>query len=195
MSTRELVESLRRTGDEKIRALWQEAESEAGRIRAETESRICQIRDDSGRVLEARVEALAAAAMGDAKNRARHRRLSAEKSLSERLFTSASTVLERLREGGYPALFERMALELPALDWQVVLTNPGDVRLAKKYFPKAEIVPDERITGGMDVTAGNGAIRVINTFEKRLERAWAEMLPALTRDVYQEVLHGAPAES
>ncbi len=65
--------------------------------------------------------------------------------------------------------------------------NPADIGLAKRHFPGAEIVPDETISGGMDATAEDGAIRVMNTFEKRLERAWREMLPLLIKDVYQEV--------
>jgi V/A-type H+/Na+-transporting ATPase subunit E len=193
MSVRELVESLRKAGDEKVCALWREAEDEAGAIRTEIEDRIGRMRADSGRVLAARVDALLTAAIGEAKNRARFSRLNAERTLSERLFSAASSALRRLRDDRYPALFEKLALELPSLDWQVVQVNPGDVGFAKKYFPKAEIVPDDKITGGMDATAEGGAIRVINTFEKRLERSWLDLLPDLIKDVYKEVSRGAPS--
>jgi V/A-type H+-transporting ATPase subunit E len=47
----------------------------------------------------------------------------------------------------------------------------------------------------VDATAEGGAIRVVNTLEKRLERAWREMLPLLIKDVYQEVSDGTPAGS
>ena len=49
----------------------------------------------------------------------------------------------------------------------------------------------ETITGGMDAAMEDGTIRVINTFEKRLELAWADLLPLLISDVYQEVSDGA----
>ncbi len=195
MSSRELIESLRRAGDEKVCALWREAEAEAGTIRAEIENRIGRMKADRGRVLAVSVDAVLTAAMSEAKSRARLSRLNAEKTLSERLFSAASFALRRLRDDRYPALFEKLALELPFLDWQVVQVNPGDVGFAKKYFPKAEIVPDDKITGGMDATAEGGAIRVINTFEKRLERSWMDLLPELIKDVYQEVSSGAPSAS
>ena len=65
--------------------------------------------------------------------------------------------------------------------------NPEDIELAKAYFPDSEIIPDGNISGGLDVLTGDGRIRVINTFEKRLERAWADMLPELIRDIYKEI--------
>jgi vacuolar-type H+-ATPase subunit E/Vma4 len=76
-----------------------------------------------------------------------------------------------------------------------VRVNPEDVALAGKYFPGAEIIPDRNITGGMDASTADGTIRIINTFEKRMERAWTDMLPVLIKDVYQEVSDGAPAAS
>jgi vacuolar-type H+-ATPase subunit E/Vma4 len=191
MNCRELVESLRRTGDEKVCALWREAEDEAGTIRAEIEARIGRMKAAGGRDLAARVDALLTAAIGEAKSRARLSRLNAEKTLSDRLYSAASFALQWLRDDRYPALFEKLALELPSLDWQVVRVNPRDVGFAKKYFPNAEIVPDEKITGGMDATAEDGAIRVINTLEKRLERSWMDLLPEMMSDVYQEVSSGA----
>ena len=48
----------------------------------------------------------------------------------------------------------------------------------------------ETITGGMDAETADGAIRVVNTFEKRIERAWADLLPLLIKDVYQEATDG-----
>jgi hypothetical protein len=32
-----------------------------------------------------------------------------------------------------------------------------------------------------------GKIRVINTFEKRLERAWVDMLPGLLKETYDVI--------
>ena len=103
--------------------------------------------------------------------------------------------LPALRKAGYEAVFGKMVQELPALSWKRVQVNPGDVALAGRYFPAAEIVPDPGITGGLDVSTEDGSIRVINTFEKRLERAWSDMLPLLIKDVYQEVADGTPAAS
>ncbi|HEX9021645.1 MAG TPA: V-type ATP synthase subunit E [Nitrospirota bacterium] len=195
MSGKELIESLRKTGDKKILILRQEAEAEAGKLRAEVAARIERMRADNARVRSARVNAVLSAGVSEANNRARHAKLLADKALAERLFAVAGSSLRQLRNEGYLRAFEKLARELPSLRWQVVRVNPLDVDFAKRYFPAAEVLPDEHISGGMDASAEKGAVRVINTFEKRLERAWPDLLPRLIEDAYREARNGLPAES
>jgi len=80
-----------------------------------------------------------------------------------------------------------MAAEIPPLPWKTVRVNPEDVGIARKHFPGAVIITDEGISGGMDVMTGDGKIRVINTLEKRLERAWGDILPHLMKEDYEAV--------
>jgi V/A-type H+-transporting ATPase subunit E len=134
-----------------------------------------------------------AAAVNEAHSRARLARLTAENTLSGALFNAAAGSLPRLRDDRYGRVFEQIVQELPALAWQNVRVNPADIGLAKKHFPDAEIIQDASISGGVDATAEGGAIRVVNTLEKRLERAWREMLPLLIKNVYQEVSDGTSA--
>jgi vacuolar-type H+-ATPase subunit E/Vma4 len=123
--------------------------------------------------------------------RARSIRLGAEKTLSDRFFSVARASLAQLRLTGYPEIFEKLARELPPLPWKIVRVHPADKELARAFFPDAEIAPVETITGGLDAATADGAIRVVNTFEKRIERAWADLLPLLIKDVYQEASDGA----
>jgi V/A-type H+-transporting ATPase subunit E len=59
-------------------------------------------------------------------------------------------------------------------------------------FPDAEVIADESISGGLDAATAGGRIRVVNTFEKRLERAWPILLPEMIRAVYHEAVdHGS----
>ncbi len=190
-----MIDSLRRAGDEKIRLIRQEAEQEAESLRTDVSRRIEELR-------KRRAEELAAAegeetrrALAEAGNRARALRLAAETTLSDRLYSIALSSLHQLRDAGYPAVFEKLVLELPAFPWKRVRVHPADVGLARQYFPDAEIVPAETISGGVDVTVTDASIRVINTYEKRLERAWNELLPAMVGDVYREVSHGASSGS
>lgn len=187
MSCKELIESLRKAADERVKGLWAEAEAEAGRVRSDAAGRIEQMRQDNARKQRLLAGDQAARARSEANRRARVISLSAEKGLSDRLYESAVALLPSLRKQRYEAVFAAFARELPPLAWQAVRVNPGDAALAKKHFPGAEIATDAKITGGMDVSAGGGAIRVINTFEKRLERAWGDLQPELIRDAYREV--------
>ncbi len=196
MSSRELIESLRRSGDEKIRALRQEAEQEAEAVRTAACGRLEELRRRHADRLAAAAGEETARALAGAGNKARAVRLASEKELSARLLTASRAALNQLRAAQYPAFFEKMVLELPSLAWSLVRVNPADVGLARKYFPEAEIIPVESISGGVDVTVGDSTIRVINTLEKRLERAWNELLPLMVKDAYREISDGAsPAES
>jgi vacuolar-type H+-ATPase subunit E/Vma4 len=195
MSCRELIDSLRKAADEKVLLIRREAESEAGEAKAGVARRLDQLRDDADRKRSAAERDAVSEALSAANNRARDVRLSSEQRLSARLKVLTGASLASLRTGGYEAVFAAMTKELPALSWRTVRVNPEDVALAGKYFPGAEIMQDPHITGGMDVSTEGGSIRVVNTFEKRLERAWSDMLPLLIKDVYREVSDGASAAS
>jgi vacuolar-type H+-ATPase subunit E/Vma4 len=193
MSCKELITSLKKAADEKVLVIRHEVEQEAGAARADVARRLEQRRDEAKKKEAAALRDANAQALSAANNRAREIRLAAEKELSARLEAAAASSLSALRKTGYETAFRKMAQELPALAWHAVRVNPGDVELAGRYFPGAEIVPDRQITGGMDVSTKDGSIRVINTFEKRMERAWSDMLPLLIRDVYGEGPDGTPA--
>jgi vacuolar-type H+-ATPase subunit E/Vma4 len=195
MSCKELIDSLKKAADERVLLMRQEAEREAGAAKADVARRLEQRRDEAKKKEAAAQRDAITQALSAASNRAREIRLSAEKELSARLEAAAASSLPALRKAGYETAFGKMARELPVLAWHTVRVNPGDVALAGKYFPGAEIVPDRNITGGMDASTKDGSIRVINTFEKRLERAWSEMLPLLIKDVYGEGPDGTPGES
>ena len=182
-----MIESLRKAADEKVKTLWTEAEAEAGAVKAALMSRIEQLRQDAARKQQLVIADQAARAGSDATRRSRIISLSAEQKLSERLYQAAGGLLPSLRKQDREKTFAALARELPAVAWQEVRVHPEDLTLAGKQFPGAKIVADPNITGGMDVSAREGTVRVVNTFEKRLERAWGDLQPELIRDAYREV--------
>jgi V/A-type H+/Na+-transporting ATPase subunit E len=190
MSSRELIESLRAASKEKIRLIQQEAEQEAKTLQTAKEEKLEGMRKRYADKLASAEGEESLLAVADAGNRARALRLDAEKALSDRFVAIARSSLPLLRDSNYPAVFEKLVREIPSFAWKLVRVNPADVSLARKYFPDAEIVPVETISGGVDATLADGTIRIINTFEKRLERAWGEMLPLLVKDIYREVSDG-----
>jgi vacuolar-type H+-ATPase subunit E/Vma4 len=193
MSCKELIDSLKKAADERVLLMRQELEREAVAARADVAHRLEQVREDAKRKHETAYRDAVAQALSAAVNRAREIRLSAEKELSGLLKDIATSSLPALRKADYEDVFGKLVRELPALAWKKVRVNPEDIALAGKFFPAAEIVPDRDITGGLDASTEDGSIRVINTFEKRLERAWSDMLPLLVKEVYQEVSDGTPA--
>ncbi len=193
MSCKELIESLRKAAGDKVKALRSEAEAEADKVRAGLGSRIEQLQRETARKQQLLIGEETVRAASEANRRSRVIGLSAEQKLSERLYEAAVALLPSLRKKGYEKMFAALARELPALAWQEVRVHPEDVARAKKLFPGAAVVPDPKISGGLDASAREGAIRVVNTFEKRLERAWSDLQPELIRDAYREVDGEQPA--
>jgi vacuolar-type H+-ATPase subunit E/Vma4 len=191
MSSKELIESLRKAGEENLRLLRKNAEQEAEAAGTAAAEKLSALRKRYADELADATGEEARRGLAEAAGRARAIRLASEKVLADRLFQAARASLERLRNDGHPAVFEQLALELPALPWKIVRVNPADVEPARKHLPFAEIVPVESISGGLDAAVADGTIRVINTFEKRLEQLWADLLPLLIKDVYQEISDGS----
>lgn len=193
MGCEELIESLRKEADEKVREIRGEAEKDAEKVRADVSLRLEALQQDNAAGKSSEEES--AKVLLDAQNRARMTRLTSEDSLSARLYSLAASSLRILREQGYEDIFRKLVLELPSPGWRKVRVNPDDSELAKKFFPEAEMITDSNITGGMEVEAEGGSVRIVNTLEKRLERAWPRMLPALMDEIYREVTrNGTPSE-
>ncbi|HYA86004.1 MAG TPA: V-type ATP synthase subunit E [Nitrospirota bacterium] len=190
MSSRELIESLRRAAEESSHVVKREAEKEAAALQAAAAQKIADLQKQCAERLAAVSGDELRRAHAEASNRARAFRLTAEKTLADSLYSIARFSLHQLRDDHYPAVFEKLVRELPALPWKIVRVHAADIDLARKYFPDAQILPVGHISGGVDVTVADGSIEVINTFEKRLERLWTDLLPQMVNDVYREVADG-----
>ena len=183
MGCKELIGSLRVAGDERLKAVRAEAEQEAARIRTEAAHRINALQEEHARKHAAEAERHAEALMAEANAAVRAVGLRAERALAERLFDAARGALHSLRNVGYRGVFTGFAQELPRFTWKTVRVNPEDVALAREQFPEAEVLADPAIIGGMVAVSEGDRVRVVNTFEKRLESLWEEMLPDIMRDV------------
>lgn len=183
MGFRELINALRKEGDEKIMAIWHEAETEAERIRADAANKIAEMIQQHSRMQALSVKEQTYAILLDSEKKARIIRLQSERELSMRLYQLAVDLIHVLRDERYSDVFDRLVQELPVYKWAIVRVGPEDVEMAVKYFSDSEIIPDSSITGGLEAIAEGGKIKVVNTFEKRLERCWPEMLPELIHDV------------
>ena len=187
MGYRELIESLRKEGENKIQLLWNEAETQAKKIREKVSSRIEQIKKEREKIQAEITKEQEELILSKAKARARRIKLSAEKALSDRLFSLALSSLSELRNNRYKEIFTSLINELPDMKWKEVRVNPVDIKIAQGFFPDARIIPDNSIAGGLEVKTENERMHVINTFEKRLERAWEDLLPRLIRYIYKEI--------
>ncbi len=187
MGHRELIESLRKDGEETINRQWNEVKAEAEEIDAETSRRIRDLKEKYQKVQKAAAEKEEELILSGVKNRAHLIKLSAERSLSERFFPLALSCLPELRGSGYMDMFSRLVKELPHIQWKDVRVAPQDVEIAQEHFPDSHCIPDDTISGGLEVFRDDGRVSIANTFEKRLEKAWEDLLPLLISSMYNEV--------
>ncbi len=185
MPARKLIERLNSEADERARAIREEAESEAVRIREEAD-RKAESLALKYRAREAAAREKAGRMTQEAEREAWSARQEAEEALAARLRKIAFSSLSGLRGQDYEKVFKALADEMPELDWKTVRVNPTDGDLASETFPGADVKGDGSISGGMETASEGGKVRVVNTFEKRLERAWDEILPGLLAEVHEE---------
>ncbi len=183
MGYEELLAALRAEGERKAGAIREKAAAEAGRLRDEAGAERALLEEKCRQEQARQIAAQESAILAEAEREARRMRLAAEEKLAERLSILARRLLPRLRNGGYPAVFTRLAGELPPDTWEEVRVNPTDAELAVALFPVARIMPDIAICGGLEVRADGGRVQIVNTLEKRLERGWPELLPLVIGEI------------
>jgi V/A-type H+-transporting ATPase subunit E len=186
MSRQELIESLRRRGEEQVREIWRQAEAEARRLRTAAEQRLEREREAASRRRSAAATESARLVQLEAERRARQLLAEAKRAVAERLNREAKAALGTLRDEENERLFAVLAAELPPGDWREVTVCPADAARAAQRFPQARIISDPAVGGGLEATAAGGRIRVVNTLERRLERAWDDLLPLLLQEVLRE---------
>jgi V/A-type H+/Na+-transporting ATPase subunit E len=182
MGCKELIESLRAASSERVNAVWSDASTEADNARAACAQKIGQAKEEAARILSSRVALIRSQALLEARSKERGLRLAADRKMAGLLYTIASSRLRMLRDREYDAVFQALAQELPRFTWKSVKVHPDDVERARTFFPTANITAEEAISGGLEVTSDDGLVTVVNTCEKRLERAWEGMLPELIRE-------------
>lgn len=186
MGATELIEALRSEGEKKALEIRRETEAEIGRVRAEAAVSLGRLREEYAREQAAASALAERAILAEAERKERLTRLAAENMLAERLHELARSTLPLLRNQDYDRTFSLLAAELPASAWETVRVNPADTERASGLFAAATIVADSSISGGMESAADGGRLRIVNTLEKRLERGWPELLPALFSEIGRE---------
>lgn len=191
MADSALYEAVQQKAAAAIAAIWAEARAEADRCRADADRSIEQHRDQHAARLRAVTAAAARQAGIEAARRVLIIRSEARAALADRLRAAAAAALVPLRDTAYPERFAALADELPSRDWTRLAVHPADTVLAQSRFGGRDIRADAGISGG--VIAEDDALRVDNTFERRLAAAWPELLPAVMKDVLQLHQRSQPA--
>ena len=194
MGLPELTEALRREAGLRHRQVWAEAEREVAAAREENERRKRELRQAMHRRCRARLAVLkrelqAATCEELSKERNRQQQL-----LAEQGWQQALSQLPALAEHpSRAALFQSLAAEVPAADWEELRVHPDDQAVAAARFATARVTADPEIRGGLLASCDRGRVEVDNRLGTRLGRCWPELLATIMLELRHdfEVEHAA----
>lgn len=162
------------------------------RLRSEQQAQLLREEHTASAERESQILKLRASREAEAERQALRCRVQAEVALAARLLQLAQSQLDTLAVRGGEQLFEALAAEIPAHQWQKILVNHRDRQLAAELFPQAEIEVSEEIIGGLVVWNELNRIQIENTLGKRLQHLWPELLPELMGELRKKAGdHGA----
>lgn len=179
MGRDELLAALQLKAAAEKQAIWQRAEQQAAEAEAEAvgEQRRLELQrrdrqqqelQELQRALDSRID-----------KRLQRARLQTEQLLAGRLQLLAGELLTALppevRQRGWKVLVE----ELPARSWQTIRVHPDDFDRARQQFPDSRIESDAALGGGLVAIAADEALQVDNSFERRRQRLWPQLLGSL----------------
>lgn len=189
MTHPELVDALRRAAKEKAASIREAARADVERHRSQVAEEAAALRARAAEDSATEARDLMRDAKAEAAAEAQGIVLAARSALAGRLYRLARGLLPRYRDDDYAAMFDALAREVPRRAWPRVKVDPSDRELAARRFPDAELVTDEAIVAGLVVEEGDGRVRVDNTLEKRLERAWPQILPGIVNEIVEGSVH------
>ncbi|MDH3998915.1 MAG: hypothetical protein OET90_08750 [Desulfuromonadales bacterium] len=185
MGETELRKALQQQNAEQIEALWREAEAAIEAERQQGAASLQQLCEQDQRRLDDEIKALRSNLMFAAQTRALECRLHAEAALETRLQQLARKLLPALAET--KGVWQALLRELPDIEWRDIEVAPAHEDLARKKFPAATLSVKKSLGGGLVVTGKTGTIRIDNSLEGRLLRAWPEMAPKLMLALHKEI--------
>lgn len=187
MGERELREALRGKAQERIRQIWQAAETAVATRRAAIGAEQAALRGAAEQQAAAAEELTRRNVLAAAELRARQRCLDAEQQVNARLRALADRLLADLVRNDRARLWQALAAALPAAQWQRIRVHPEDLPTAKAAFPSAEVTADPALAGGLVAETADGRIVVDNSLNGRLDRLWPELLAPLFAVINREV--------
>lgn len=195
MGLQELLNTLRKNEQKQIDALWQAAKSEAEKLRQQVDEATADITKKHSDQLASACKKSMRSIFSKTETNVRTKKLFAYHTLEHALLKAATKQLPALRKKNYENVFASLAAEIPDIKWEEIVVNPADSDLAAKFYRAKIIHTEPAISGGLIAIAAEGKIIVDNTFEKRLERQWHHILPAIIANLEQRYAKSGSAEN
>jgi V/A-type H+-transporting ATPase subunit E len=179
----ELLGSLKKNKQKQIDTIWQAVNTEAESLRKQIAEAIADITKNHAEQLASACKKSMRSIFAETEIKTRKKKLFVYHALEQALRNAAVKQLPLLREKDYDTVFAQLVAELPERTWEKIAVSPADRDLATAFFSAGIIDPDPGICGGLVAITDGGRITVDNTFEKRLEKKWPHILPAIIEKI------------
>jgi len=195
MPYEQLIESVEKCAEDKIRGVTEKATRDAGEIIAEAAKRDGIIKKMHLDTVKKTVDSERRKSLGKIREQNRMQLIKAKETVFVEAFTEARKMLSSARgkadyENFFRQLLKETVHELEGEEIQLHI-DKRDEALCKKLLPElkltCEIVTDITCLGGLNAGTKDGRFIIYNTIESRFERAKV----LLKREVYA-TLYGGP---
>lgn len=187
MGESELKIALQREGEVQVRDFWKQAEMVVVMRRKELETELHNSRTETERQLLEATTGLRNSLLFEARARSHECQLHTEAELEARLLLLARRLLPELAGHDRSALWQVLYEELPEADWSALTVHPADRKLAERHFAAASIDCDANLSGGLIASNADGTVRIDNSLDCRLMRAWPDLQPKLLTELREWV--------
>jgi V/A-type H+-transporting ATPase subunit E len=191
----ELLSSLKKNKQKQIDTIWQEVKREAESLRKQVAAALADITKIHADQLTTACKKSMREIFSETEIKTRQKKLFAYQALEQALRNAAIRQLPALRQKDYDAVFAHLVGELPDRTWEKIIVNPADRDRAASFFTPDSIQPDSGVSGGLIAITDGGRISVDNTFEKRLERKWLHIFPAIIAKIEKQYGESGFAEN
>ena len=195
MGLEELIHTLRKNEQKQKDDIWQAVKTEADAIRGQVAEAIADITEKQAGQLASACQKSMRSIYADAEIKTRQKKLFAFQTLDQALRKAAAKNLHDLRQNNYKKFFALLVAELPQRQWEKIVVSDADLEMAANFFAADIIHPDAAISGGLTASTADDTIIVDNTFEKRLERKWHLILPAMIAECEKRYGKSGSAEN
>jgi len=179
MGRDELIAALKQKAADEKQAIWRQAEQDAAAAKREAADERQRLERQRLEKVRQQEQALTRQLNRRVARRLQAARLRTQQRLAERLERLARQLLAELPTNERRQAWATLADELPQRRWQRVRVHPDDSDAARSRYPDSQVEEDAALGGGLVAIEADEALLIDNSFERRRQRLWPQLLGLL----------------
>jgi len=179
MGRDELIAALQQKAADEKQAIWQQAEQDVAAAEREAADERQRLERQRLEKIRQQEQALMLQLNRRVARRLQAARLRMQQRLAGRLETLARQLLADVPPDARRRAWVILADELPQRRWQRMRVHPDDAAAARSRYPDCCVEEDAALGGGLVAIEADEALQIDNSFERRRQRLWPQLLGRL----------------